>query len=407
MNMRIQVPAGSRIVRRKGTWFYLRFPVNGCIIRSTVKNKDDMENNHSEETEEVNEPLDGILEQFGSAMTALQLQDAQSSEQALVRAKLTFKSLAADADPEEVRFLRVLVGFIEVSTRFLKSVMYQMEERYPKSNEELTVAKKLCVEGRSYFSTLDPDDIDDEDFTDLFETLKFMYAFFEHLTGILISTNNTQIEKQQGRYVDEVASLRKSAQDFRNFDIDSSRIMDSPIGGVAIGVVGMLGRFSDAFERKADRIEEQKKTIEFLKPINNRVFIVHGHNEGALRELKELLEKKCRLRPIILRDEADTGKTVIEKIEEYGRQCAFAFVIVTPDDLVVSKDKKNYQARPNVLFELGWFCGRYGRANVRIIRQKNTPLPSDLAGLITLDFYERIEEIFLTIKKDLKAVGII
>src|SRR5829696_9364294 len=88
------------------------------------------------------------------------------------------------------------------------------------------------------------------------------------------------------------------------------------------------------------------------------------------------------------------GKTVIEKFEHYGRLCAFAFVIITPDDWVENNSKKYFQARPNVLFKLGWFCGRYGRDNVRILRQEETPLPSDLNGLITIDFNKQLEEVY-------------
>lgn len=106
----------------------------------------------------------------------------------------------------------------------------------------------------------------------------------------------------------------------------------------------------------------------------------------------------------ILSDEDDDGKTVIEKFEHYGRLCAFAFVIITPDDWVENNGKKYFQARPNVLFELGWFCGRYGRDNVRVLRQEETPLPSDLNGLITIDFNKQLEEVYRRIISVLQKI---
>lgn len=141
--------------------------------------------------------------------------------------------------------------------------------------------------------------------------------------------------------------------------------------------------------------------------IDNKVFIIHGHNEGTLRELNDILEKNFKIDPIILKEELDKGKTIIEKVEEYGRQCAFAFAIITPDDIVENKKTKSLQARPNVLFELGWFCGRYGRDKVRILKQGNTVLPSDLGGIISFDFNERISEVFLNIKSDLESNGLL
>ena len=172
-------------------------------------------------------------------------------------------------------------------------------------------------------------------------------------------------------------------------------------------MVGMLNRFAEVYEKKVERLEEKRKKIEFLPPTDKRVFIVHGHSEGILRELKEILKNTFGIEPIILNDELDNGNTVIEKFEHYGRLCAFAFVIVTPDDWVENKKRKYFQARPNVLFELGWFCGRYGRDKVRILRQKDTPLPSDLNGIVTIDFNEKLEEVFRRINRDLESAGVL
>jgi hypothetical protein len=44
---------------------------------------------------------------------------------------------------------------------------------------------------------------------------------------------------------------------------------------------------------------------------------------------------------------------------------------------------------------------------VRILRQKDTPLPSDLGGLVNIDFNETLEEVFRKIKADLETAGII
>src|SRR5690606_41688634 len=113
------------------------------------------------------------------------------------------------------------------------------------------------------------------------------------------------------------------------------------------------------------------------------------------------------IEPVVLRAIPDNGHTVIEKFVEYTRHCAFAFVRFTPDDLVENKKKKYFQGRPNVLFELDWFCGRFGRDKVRILRQKDTQLPSDLNGIVTIDFHERLEEVFRKITFDLEYNGIL
>ena len=63
---------------------------------------------------------------------------------------------------------------------------------------------------------------------------------------------------------------------------------------------------------------------------SNRVFVVHGHDEGA-RELVARFLMQLGFVPIILHEQANRGGTVIEKIEAYG-DVGFAVVLLTPDD---------------------------------------------------------------------------
>src|SRR6266849_4036305 len=67
---------------------------------------------------------------------------------------------------------------------------------------------------------------------------------------------------------------------------------------------------------------------------NKDVFIVHGHGELAMVQLKELLAS-LGLNPIVLMDQDDHGMTIIEKFEYYARTCSFAFILMTPDDRTV------------------------------------------------------------------------
>jgi len=123
------------------------------------------------------------------------------------------------------------------------------------------------------------------------------------------------------------------------------------------------------------------------------------------------LKNKYGVKPVVLYESPDKGETVIEKFESCARFSCFVFVIITPDDFVKNKGKTYYQGRPNVLFELGWFCGRFGRDKVRILKResvkKKIEMPSDLNGIITLDFNKKREEVSKEIGKDLEHNGII
>jgi len=66
----------------------------------------------------------------------------------------------------------------------------------------------------------------------------------------------------------------------------------------------------------------------------------------------------------------------------------FAILILTPDDVVSSRDVSSQAPRDNVLFELGLFMGRLGPTRTFVVcSDAAMKLPSDLAG-VTLAHYD-------------------
>jgi len=116
-------------------------------------------------------------------------------------------------------------------------------------------------------------------------------------------------------------------------------------------------------------------------PYSKKVFIVHGHDDGARETLARFLER-IELEPIILHEQANQGKTVIEKVEA-NSDVGFAVVLLTPDDEgCVKGGTPEPRARQNVLLELGYFIGRLGREKVCALKRGNLELPSDFAGVV-------------------------
>jgi hypothetical protein len=79
------------------------------------------------------------------------------------------------------------------------------------------------------------------------------------------------------------------------------------------------------------------------------------------------------------------GNTFIESLVTALPRFDFAVLVLTPDDLVQSRSVEIFSPRDNVLFELGLFMGRLGRARTFILQQRGAilKLPSDLAGVTT------------------------
>jgi predicted nucleotide-binding protein len=111
------------------------------------------------------------------------------------------------------------------------------------------------------------------------------------------------------------------------------------------------------------------------------VFVVHGHDDGARETVARYLER-IGFKPIILHEQANKGRTVIEKIEAHG-DVDFAVVLLTPDDQgSISGGNPEPRARQNVLLELGYFIGRLGRGNVCALKRGVVEIPSDFAGVV-------------------------
>lgn len=111
------------------------------------------------------------------------------------------------------------------------------------------------------------------------------------------------------------------------------------------------------------------------------MFIVHGH-DGEARETVARYLEKIGFAPIILHEQANRGRTVIEKVEA-NSDVGFAVVLLTPDDEGCKKgETPEPRARQNVLLELGYFIGKLGRDRVCAFQRGKVNIPSDFAGVV-------------------------
>jgi len=138
------------------------------------------------------------------------------------------------------------------------------------------------------------------------------------------------------------------------------------------------------------------------------IFVIHGHNEERLLELKILLKDDFNLNPIILKEQPERGaQTIIEKFENYAKNCKYAIALFTPDDEVEKNGEKYLQARPNVIYELGWLSKKLTRKKIMLLVQEETTIFSDFQGIIQIRFKTKIEEKYRKIKVELEAAGLI
>jgi predicted nucleotide-binding protein len=121
----------------------------------------------------------------------------------------------------------------------------------------------------------------------------------------------------------------------------------------------------------------------------NKVFLVHGHDEGPKHEVARFLEAQG-LEPVILHERSSRGMTIIEKLEAHS-DVGFAIVLFTPDDMGRAKDEPDEKprARQNVVLELGYFIAHLGRGRVCAIRKGFVEWPTDYGGVVYVEFDPR------------------
>ena len=148
----------------------------------------------------------------------------------------------------------------------------------------------------------------------------------------------------------------------------------------------MLESMLDEIEEYREEEEQSPKISESgvkIQKNTNKVFVIHGHEESARETAARFLEK-VGLEAVVLHEQPNRGRTIIEKFEDHS-DVKFAVVLLTPDDVGEARDRKadlRPRARQNVVFEFGYFVGKLGRGRVCALAKGDIERPSDLDGLL-------------------------
>lgn len=152
-------------------------------------------------------------------------------------------------------------------------------------------------------------------------------------------------------------------------------------------------------------IKAPKLDFENRGSATRKVFVVHGHEEATREAVARFLES-VDLKPIILLEQANQGRTIIEKFEDHA-DASFAIVLLTPDDLgSLAQDRENLnpRARQNVILEFGFFIGKLSRKRICVLKSPRVETPSDIDGVVYIPLGE--PDVWKTrLAKELKAAG--
>ncbi len=139
---------------------------------------------------------------------------------------------------------------------------------------------------------------------------------------------------------------------------------------------------------------------EVRKEMSNSIFISHGHAELLKYQLKDFLENKLKREVVILSEQPNKGLTVVEKLELASERCDKAIILLTKDDEMADGNKRG---RQNVIHEIGFFQGKYGRNNVVLLCEKGVELFSNISGIVYIHFdREHFSEVFESLREELQ-----
>jgi len=249
-------------------------------------------------------------------------------------------------------------SLIQIQLRTFKASIhcnYKDEEYYNNYTDEYDYERK--VEARNYLNICHSD------------FLEKVAPYLENIIEKLTFQNKPFILENEDNYSMNESNLTKKLEQLLNQN-------DS--------------RTSSISKRKdSDSMNEKKG-----------VFIVHGHDNEMKETVARFLDK-MGLKPIILHEQVNSGKTIIEKFEHYS-DVSYAIVLYSPDDKI--EDGK-YRARQNVVFEHGFFIGKLGRDKVIGINKPNCnmELQSDLDGVLYISFDSDWK---VKLSKEMKEAGL-
>lgn len=119
-----------------------------------------------------------------------------------------------------------------------------------------------------------------------------------------------------------------------------------------------------------------------------KIFV--GSSTEGLAFAKALQQNLDRSFQVVLWSQGVFGLNngTLEDLVEELESVDFAALVVTPDDLIISRGESKSAPRDNVLLELGMSIGSLGRERSFLVydRGSNLKLPSDLAGITLATF---------------------
>ncbi len=163
----------------------------------------------------------------------------------------------------------------------------------------------------------------------------------------------------------------------------------------------------------ARRLRERNRLLK--QPHDKPVLFIGSSTEG--QGLLDQVYQNFWRKPVVPRPWTEgvfqASRTSIENLVNAAQEADFAALVLTADDMTISRGKAKASPRDNVIFELGLFMGTLGRERVFILKPKGVDvrIPSDLLGVVWLEYLrngkkvDRLKPACAQIWQQIQALG--
>lgn len=214
-------------------------------------------------------------------------------------------------------------------------------------------------------------------------TIDIVDNYFDHYKRIKYDESNLA-EPIEWYHTWYDSALELFSLYFQPGDVFFDKFISVDNRGNGFDLYSNFNAIRSAYMVLANRIKSNMKEEGIVKGSDKKkVFVVHGHNNAVKEEVARFLEH-LKLSPIILHEQVDRGRTIIEKFEANAEDVDFAVILLTADDkgMANNGDCYNSRARQNVIFEMGYFIGKLSREHVFLLLETGVEEPSDLEGVV-------------------------
>lgn len=238
----------------------------------------------------------------------------------------------------------------------IKSDLTDLEDVINKYAEPYQVGKPILINGR----------------TIPIEHIERLRIFSSEISGVVLKEQQANKRRAEDR-ASSVVMIGFYSNDLESAILKQKEITEE------------LVTYAKGTKKEISNLSEKTKKI-----TPSKVFIVHGHDDALINEVKAFLSAQ-RIEPIVLREQHDASLTIIEKLERYTKDpsIGFGIVLYTPDDegKAVGESEYKLRARQNVVFEHGLLIGLYTREKVICLVKKegHIEMPGDVNGVVYTD----------------------